>query len=450
MSKQSILGNILVLGIGSMGASLLSLLDKHFKVFGKKIAVSTHYEHKEIATSNNFEFRQELLSPSNFRRLLVPILSPGSILINLSMDVSSSALIDLCREKNALYVDGGIEPWPGIYGDHRVTPLERSSAYFRKTLIENSKPDSSTAIVAHGSNPGLVSHFLKQGLADLAMLMGLDKEIQLVDERSTWQKIAKALGVRMIQISERDWQTPKEEIPTEILGCSWSVDGFVAEAFGQAGEIGWGSHEVEIPKKAVLHKEENVVLLSDSERPHVVKAWTPMSGEHSALLFSSEDASAITSFLSFDSYSPSCHSAYRPMDDAWKAKDWPVWRVLSLSEGRKKVFESAELDGGYVELGVLLMGEKFGSYWVGVSLSHLETKMDIPASSVMSSAGILCAISYALENPRKGLIQALDMEYSFALSFCEEYIGKPERKIVDWIHEEDSLNFKSFIVGEGS
>ncbi|MEN1649113.1 saccharopine dehydrogenase NADP-binding domain-containing protein, partial [Pseudomonas aeruginosa] len=40
----------------------------------------------------------------NYRDILVPILGEGTVLINLSTDVSSLALIELCRSAGALYL----------------------------------------------------------------------------------------------------------------------------------------------------------------------------------------------------------------------------------------------------------------------------------------------------------------------------------------------------------
>jgi len=35
--------------------------------------------------------------------------------VNLSVEVSSVALVELCRELGALYLDTCVEPWPGGY-----------------------------------------------------------------------------------------------------------------------------------------------------------------------------------------------------------------------------------------------------------------------------------------------------------------------------------------------
>jgi len=59
--------------------------------------------------------------------VLDPIVGRGDFLLNLSVDVSSIALIQLCWEKGALYLDTCIEPWPGGYTDPTVPPARRTN-----------------------------------------------------------------------------------------------------------------------------------------------------------------------------------------------------------------------------------------------------------------------------------------------------------------------------------
>lgn len=55
------------------------------------------------------------LTRDNYRQVLEPRLVAGDFLLNLSVDVSSLALIELCRERGALYLDTCTEPWAGGY-----------------------------------------------------------------------------------------------------------------------------------------------------------------------------------------------------------------------------------------------------------------------------------------------------------------------------------------------
>ena len=79
-------------------------------------------------------------------------------------------LIALCRERGSLYVDTALERWPGPPAEHARdrTNLARRSA----ALALGRAPGASTAVITHGANPGLVSHFVKEALLHVAHCMG--------------------------------------------------------------------------------------------------------------------------------------------------------------------------------------------------------------------------------------------------------------------------------------
>ena len=100
----------------------------------------------------------------------------GDFLLNLSVDVSSIALIKLAHEKGALYLDTCIEPWPGGYTDPSISPARRTNYALREEALalRQSHKNGPTAVLTHGANPGLVSHFVKQALLNLAADTGVD------------------------------------------------------------------------------------------------------------------------------------------------------------------------------------------------------------------------------------------------------------------------------------
>ncbi|MCK9993665.1 MAG: hypothetical protein Dbin4_02185, partial [Alphaproteobacteria bacterium] len=59
-----------------------------------------------------------------------------------------------------------------------------------------------TAVITHGANPGLVSHFVKQALLNIATDTGVEHGDP--NTREEWAKLAHKLGVKVIHIAERD------------------------------------------------------------------------------------------------------------------------------------------------------------------------------------------------------------------------------------------------------
>ncbi len=78
---------------------------------------------------------KEPLTRENFRRVLNPLLGRGDFLLNVSVDVSSIALIKFCWEKGAMYLDTCIEPWPGGYTDPTVPVAKRTNYALREEAL---------------------------------------------------------------------------------------------------------------------------------------------------------------------------------------------------------------------------------------------------------------------------------------------------------------------------
>src|SRR5262249_38064393 len=111
-------GRLVIVGFGSIGQGVLPLLLRHLGITPQQLTIVTAEErgHDE-AGELGIRFILEPLTRENFARVLDPLLGPGDFLLNVSVEVSSIALIEFCWKKGALYLDTCIEPWPGGYTD---------------------------------------------------------------------------------------------------------------------------------------------------------------------------------------------------------------------------------------------------------------------------------------------------------------------------------------------
>ena len=111
-------GRILLVGFGSIGQGILPLILRHIGVPPERVTIVTADERgRAVAAEFGVKLICETLTRQSFRRVLNPLLGRGDFLLNVSVDVSSTALIKLCWEKGAMYLDTCIEPWPGGYTD---------------------------------------------------------------------------------------------------------------------------------------------------------------------------------------------------------------------------------------------------------------------------------------------------------------------------------------------
>ena len=127
-------------------------------------------------------------------------------------------------------------------------------------MIENwGNNNGPTAIVDHGANPGLVSHFTKYALIDIAKKILSKKPddprkdiLETAIKNKDFPKLAQTTGVKTIHISERDTQITNKPKEVNEFVNTWSIEGFFEEGVAPA-ELGWGTHEYLIPKNAFFH-----------------------------------------------------------------------------------------------------------------------------------------------------------------------------------------------------
>ena len=111
-------GKLTMIGFGSIGQALLPLLLRHFGLKVADIRIMKPGEDRSgLAKQLVVEVIPVRLEEGNFAAVLEPLVNQGDFLVNLSVDVSSLALIKLCRERGALYLDTCNEPWGGRYDD---------------------------------------------------------------------------------------------------------------------------------------------------------------------------------------------------------------------------------------------------------------------------------------------------------------------------------------------
>src|SRR3954469_12983647 len=204
-------GRLVFVGFGSIGQGVLPLVLRHIGISPNRITIVTADDAgRKEANEYGIKFVKQPLTRENYQQVLSPLVTRGDFLLNLSVDVSSIALVKFAHEKGALYLDTCIEPWPGGYTDPSLSVSRRSHYALRETMLEL-KPrykSGPTAVIAHGANPGLVSHFVKKALVNLARDTGLG--VVKPATREGWGELARDLGVKVIHIAERDTQVSKK------------------------------------------------------------------------------------------------------------------------------------------------------------------------------------------------------------------------------------------------
>jgi len=425
---------ILFIGYGAIAQALTPVLfDRYPQLARTRVeAISADARGADVARAHGIGFTLCALTPDNLDAVLGERLGAGDVMLNLSVDVSSLALIDWCQARGVLYLDTCVEPWAGGYDEKRTPLLATTNYWLRNEALRRRGAGRSTCVVAHGANPGLVSHFVRAALRRLAAVRALPADLPCA-------ALAHALGVRAIHIAERDTQDDGMPLRPGEFANTWSVDGLLAEG-RQRAELAWGTHETRLPPGARRHDGSaaaGLMLASQGARTKIV-SWTPSAGEQEAYLITHHEALSIGAWLSAYgddgtlAYRPTVCYAYRPAPKT--CASLARWSAHDFAPPATKTVMRDALAGGADELGVLLLHAR-GAYWYGSVLSLVQARRIAPCNSATSLqvvGGIVGALAWMLRHPAAGVVEAEDMDSDAVLQAALPFLGEVFGTHVDW------------------
>lgn len=442
---------VLVIGYGSVAQCTLPVLLDKIDLSLKNITI-IDFEDKskdlKKYTEQGLRYVCKKITPENLDEVLSEYAEDGSLMIDLAWNIGAEDIITWCHNHNVLYINTSVELWDPVKGIYTKTPFEKS-LYLRQMRLKDMSrdwKDAPTAIVDHGANPGLISHFVKQGLLDIAERVIADKKFSPKDEEEIsrfakekdFARLANKLEVKVIHCSERDTQVAnKPKAINEFVG-TWSIEGLREEGTAPA-EMGWGTHEKKLPPLANIppYGPKNQIFLSQMGINTWVRSWIP-DEEIVGMVIRHGEAFGLSDRLTVWEgdkavYRPTVHYAYMPCSET----------LSSLCELRSRGYElqpkirilKDEIISGSDILGALLMGHPYDSWWTGSSLSIEEARVLAPgqnATTLQVAAGIVGAVLWMLENPREGIKLPDDLPHDFVLDVARPYLGKFISAPSDW------------------
>lgn len=454
---------ILFVGFGAVAECTLPILFKHIKVPAKNVTVMD-FESKADKlkkwTSKGVTYIQDRITEENLDTALSALVGPGDLLIDLAWNIDACEILQWCHDNGVMYINTSVELWdPYNSGKH---PTEKT-LYWRhmklRKMIAKWKTPGATAVIEHGANPGLISHFTKQGLLDIAEAALEEKRIkgrkaeavaQFAKDR-VFNRLAQALDVKVIHCSERDTQITNKPKEIDEFVNTWSIEGFREEGTTTA-EMGWGTHEKTLPALAYRHKDgpRNQICLARMGMNTWVRSWVPDYSINGMVVRHGEAFTISDKLTVWDGkkalYRPTVHYAYCPCDEA----------ISSLNELRGYNYElqpklrimSDEITKGSDILGALLMGHTFNSWWTGTDLSIEQSRKLVPhqnATTVQVAISVVAASMWMISNPDKGVLVPDDLPHDFVLKVAKPYLGKFISTRSDWTPLKDYTNhFKGF------
>ncbi|NBS90387.1 homospermidine synthase [bacterium] len=425
---------VLFVGFGAVARCSIPVLMDHVKIPTKNITIMDFDSNDEALRpwiEKGITFVKNRVTRENMGALLGQYVSKGDIIIDLAWNIDCCEILTWCHEHGVLYINTSVEVWDPYENAEKLHPTERT-LYHRhmklRKLIASWKQPSVTAVLEHGANPGLISHFTKHGLLDIASHALADKlfkgaQAELIAEHAKKQEfnhLAHQLGVKVIHCSERDTQiTDQPKLVNEFYVNSW------------------------VPNYSIVG-----MVVRHGEAFSITEKLTVREGDKAI-------------------YRPTVHYAYCPCDAA----------IASLNELKSNRYNlqpkirimTDEITSGEDILGALIMGHPYKSWWCGSDLSIEESRRKVPhqnATTLQVAISVVAAFMWMIENPEKGVVLPDDLPHDFVLKISKPYLGKFISVASDWTPLRDYANafngynkpeqdlsdpwqFKNFLINDG-
>lgn len=451
---------ILFVGYGAVAECTLPILFKHIKVPAKNVTVMD-FENRAAKlkpwTAKGVRFVRDRVTEENMGALLAKFVGPGDLLIDLAWNIDACVILQWCRDHGVMYINTSTELWDPYASGPDAHPTTKT-LYWRhmnlRRMIARWEGKGATAVIEHGANPGLISHFTKQGLLDIGASLIADKKVKgAARERVTefmakqqFNHLSRELGVKVIHCSERDTQITNQPKEVDEFVNTWSIEGFREEGTTTV-EMGWGTHEKQLPALAYRHKEgpKNQICLARMGINTWVRTWVPDYNIYGMVVRHGEAFTISDKLTVWEGkkavYRPTMHYAYCPCDEAIASLNEMRGYNYHLNE-RQRIMNDEITDGSDI-LGALIMGHDYNSWWIGSDLSIQQSRKLVPhqnATTMQVAISVVGASMWMMQNPAAGICVPDDLPHDYILKIAKPYLGKFISKASDWTPLKNRVN----------
>ena len=158
---------VLIIGYGAVSKCTLPILLRHINIPLENITIidfKNKSQDLKAWTTRGLRFFRQKVSPKNLDRILSEHLSAGGLLIDLAWNIDCCDILQWCHDHDVLYVNTSVEVWDPYAGAASKPPTQRT-LYWRhmhvRRLVRQWTQPGPTAVLEHGANPGLISHWTR-------------------------------------------------------------------------------------------------------------------------------------------------------------------------------------------------------------------------------------------------------------------------------------------------
>lgn len=410
---------------------------------------SSDEEHILFNKENNIQCKwlQYKLSRDNIEDVFEDEIGNNAYIIDLSIRCDTLDIVNQCDKYECLYINTSLDRWDNEYDEKDKNwgdDLKKETLYTLSKHVRNGKKGKMTCCVNHGMNPGLISHFVIKTLEYMALNNGQgnnEEWIKLIRDKK-YNIIAEKLGLSLIQISERDTQVSKKVTTEKKYINTWSVVGLMDEAVDPV-QITLGTFERLIPDVSVIDNESGQLILPIRGYQLRTISYEPKGGKLSGCCIPHAECYSLGEFLQTDKYRPSIYYSYLVPDNAKI-----MLHYLDFSTMEKyKILRSDEIKHGYDSVGCLCYfrntkkKDKITNVvWNGTIISNDFAKKishEINATCIQVAISILAAMNWSIQNPHMGYIEPEQVDSSFVMKYCKDYLGETYiQDVTEFIDDE--------------
>lgn len=483
------MAKLILFGCGGVGCALLEMLwtpwaKKKFPV--KNICIfdprdlSSEPKVFQLIKKGVVKHIQIEITKGNLLPLLEDNVRPKDIIVDVSYNIYFKPLIQWCINHNVRYINTSMERWPIKNENILGKNLYKRTLYHLHEIVKKmNKEDKQypTVVVEHGMNPGLITHFTKQGIKNVAKEV-IDKAKQNRTKNKKIISLIKAykkdnfplmgflLGLETVHCSERDTQISNVERRSQEFMNTWGAYSFYGEGVDPV-QLGYGTHERRLHNSSHPPKglEQNQIFLPIRGVDLILQSYVPIEkGTIHGMAISHGENDTIGRSLSLYKnkkliYRPSNYYVYSPCEEAWNS-------IKEVQQNKYKMLETQhplrgwEISSGVDAVGALLIFKhdpieyllynKEGSttsYWAGTILSIDEVRdlgIQYAGPTVIQVAiSLIAVLVWIKQNPNNGICFPEDLPYDWVLDFCHQWLGTV---FMDWVpYSPKSTQLEAFL-----
>ncbi|MFA5687443.1 MAG: saccharopine dehydrogenase NADP-binding domain-containing protein [Bacilli bacterium] len=436
--KKHFANNIIILGYGLVGKSVLRLLKKEIDFdFNKLYVIEQNKEDLEqflLEGGKKENYLVHKVTFENYKEIYSKYLNKGDALLDFSEGIKNIDSFSWCLEKGVYYLSTSESCWP-----HEDSSFSLYANFVEiKKLRKKYKRGYPSTVLQYGCNPGLVSTYAKLALHEIINCSThediVNKKTFLLDliKQDKYAQVAKLLEIETIIISDHDTSSVNGlDDKNTTLYNTWSPSGLYDEAFSRVElSLGTNFNHSKILKSVYKYNQKDGYCMLNKIGVETLEETYAPNGKFFGHIIAHEETISLGSYFALTNifkklkYMPSVYFIYRPSEIALsglaKAK------LSGNKAPTSYVRLSDTLTRGEEYVGVIMHSSKYGNYYLGSGVEINKLRSVYPQETptiIQVTASCVAAFKWMIDHPYEGIVLPEEIPVEFIVKNTKKYLG---------------------------